>query len=297
MQKTSTALLSLIGLLLLTALSFSACKDKKEKEEMDAHFTASLIETNQRQKAELEELNEIISTVSAGLDAISAQENILLTGRTTDGAVLDRKQIAENLNHMANVLQQQRQKIKNLQDSLSHRSSTESVAKMQRIIDVLNEQLAEKDRVIQSLRADLNNSRKDITQLRASLAEMRTRSEKAEKKNETYKQALTTQDEVLNECYIKIGTKKQLKAAGLLKGGFLAKKKINYENVSKQGFTAIDIRKTREIPLKSGSPKILSPMPNSRSFHFEDNGDGTCTLNITNPTVFWSISNYLIIQL
>ena len=32
-------------------------------------------------------------------------------------------------------------------------------------------------------------------------------------------------------------------------------------------------------------------------YYFEENGDGTCTLVITNPTQFWSVSNFLIIQL
>ena len=32
-------------------------------------------------------------------------------------------------------------------------------------------------------------------------------------------------------------------------------------------------------------------------YAYADNGDGTCTLVITNPTQFWSVSNFLIIQL
>ena len=97
--------------------------------------------------------------------------------------------------------------------------------------------------------------------------------------------------------YVKIGTKKQLSAAGLLKGGFLQKKKVSYENVDKSKFNAVDIRKFREIQLHSNNPKILTPQPSNRSFHFEESGDGNCTLVITNPTLFWSVSNYLIIQL
>lgn len=90
---------------------------------------------------------------------------------------------------------------------------------------------------------------------------------------------------------------KQLVASGLLKGGFLQKKKVNYEDVDKSKFNAVDIRKFREVTLKSNNPKILTPQPSNSSFHFEENGDGTCTLVITNPTQFWSVSNFLIIQL
>ena len=161
---------------------------------------------------------------------------------------------------------------------------------------MLNYSVAEL-RIIKSLRADLNNSKKDITQLRASLSDMKNRATKAENKTQVLTTALSKQDDIINECYVKIGTKKQLSAAGLLKGGFLQKKKVNYEDIDKSKFNAVDIRKFREITLKSNNPKILTPQPSNRSFHFEENGDGKCTLVITNPTIFWSVSNFLIIQL
>lgn len=198
---------------------------------------------------------------------------------------------------MADILARQRAKIKMLQDSLANKKSSQGVERLQKVVEFLNQQLAEKDQVIQSLRADLNNSKKDITQLRASLSDMRTKANNAEQKTKVLTKALSKQDEVINECYVKIGTKKQLSAAGLLKGGFLQKKKVNYEDVDKSKFNAVDIRKFREIPLHSSNPKILTPQPSNRSFHFEESGDGNCTLVITNPTLFWSVSNFLIIQL
>ena len=73
--------------------------------------------------------------------------------------------------------------------------------------------------------------------------------------------------------------------------------KSEYSNVDKTKFMKVDIRKFRSIQLKSNNPKILTPMPNTSSFHFDDNLDGNVTLIIDNPTKFWSVSNYLIIQL
>ena len=133
--------------------------------------------------------------------------------------------------------------------------------------------------------------------MRASLSDMKNRATKAENKTQVLTTALSKQDDVINECYVRIGTKKQLLAAGLLKGGFLQKKKVNYEDVDKSKFSAVDIRKCREISLKSSNPKILTPQPSNRSYHFEESGDGHCVLVITNPALFWSVSNYLIIQL
>ena len=289
-------------LVLWAFVSILACKN--ERVDMAGYMKErdSLIIENQANKEELAELNSIISTVSAGLDSIAIQEGILYSGKTRDGVALNRNQIIANINSMAEILKREREKIQSLQDSLAMRSanpnkSSQSIEKLQNVIAFLNKQLAEKDNEIQSLRRDVNSKNKDINQLRTSLSDMRNRAEKAENRTQVVTQALAKQDEIINECYIKIGTKKQLVASGLLKGGFLQKKKVNYEDVDKSKFNAVDIRKFREVTLKSNNPKILTPQPSNNSFHFEENGDGTCTLVITNPTQFWSVSNFLIIQL
>lgn len=282
---------------LLILLSVFSCKDKAVDMRGYMEERDSIMQENKVKTQQLDELNGILATISTGLDSIAIQENLLFESRGRDGVMLDRHQIAANLKNMADILARQRQKIQLLQDSLANKKSTESVERLQKVVEFLNHQLAEKDQVIQSLRADLNNSKKSITQLRTSLSSMRNKADKAEKKNQMLTTALSKQDEIINECYVKVGTKKQLKNAGLLTGGFLQKKRVNYEDVDKSKFNAVDIRKFREVTLNSSNPKILTPQPNNNSFHFEDNGDGTCTLVITNPTQFWSVSNFLIIQL
>lgn len=282
--------------LLMLMLVFSC---KNEKVDMQ-HFVTerdSILQDNRSKTQQLDELNSVLSTIAIGLDSIAVQENILFNSSGRDGVRLDKHELATRLNGMADILARQRAKIQVLQDSLANRKTLQGVEHLQRVVEFLNQQLAEKDQVIKSLRSDLNNSKKDITELRASLSDMKNRATKAENKTQVLTTALSKQDDVINECYVRIGTKKQLSAAGLLKGGFLQKKKVNYEDVDKSKFSAVDIRKFREITLKSNNPKILTPQPSNRSFHFEENGDGTCTLVITNPTIFWSVSNFLIIQL
>lgn len=282
--------------LLMLVLVFS-CKNEKVDMQQFVAERDSILQDNRSKTQQLDELNGVLSTIAIGLDSVAVQENILFNGSGRDGVRLDKHEIAARLNGMADILARQRAKIQALQDSLANRKTSQSVEHLQRVVEFLNQQLAEKDQVIKSLRADLNNSKKDITQLRASLSDMKNRAVKAENKTQVLTTALSKQDDVINECYVRIGTKKQLSAAGLLKGGFLQKKKVNYEDVDKSKFNAVDIRKFREITLKSNNPKILTPQPSNRSFHFEESGDGSCTLVITNPTLFWSVSNFLIIQL
>lgn len=257
----------------------------------------SLVKDNNAKKQELDGINTIITTVANSLDSISVQEHILYDGKTRDGLPLKRMQIVESINAMADMLARQRQKIQSLQDSLSQKKPSESLRKMQSVIGFLNDQLEKKNRTIASLKREVASNKKSITQLRTSLSEMTDKAARAEEKSKTLTTVVATQDEIINEGYVLIGTKKQLMAKGVLKGGFLKKKRVEYNEVDKGKFTAVDIRKFREITLKSKNPKILTPMPNNRSFYFEDTGDGTCVLVITNPTTFWSVSNFLIIQL
>ena len=292
MVKTSQIIMPLLMLVFV----FS-CKNEKVDMQYYVAERDSILQDNKNKTQQLDELNGVLSAIAIGLDSIAVQENLLFNSSGRDGVHLDKHEIATRLNGMADILARQRAKIQALQDSLANRKTSQSVEHLQRVVEFLNQQLAEKDQVIKSLRADLNNSKKDITQLRASLSDMKNRAVKAENKTQVLTTALSKQDDVINECYVRIGTKKQLVAAGLLKGGFLQKKKVNYEDVDKSKFNAVDIRKFREITLKSNNPKILTPQPSNRSFHFEESGDGSCTLVITNPTLFWSVSNYLIIQL
>ncbi len=286
----------LLCLSILLVLAFSCVNDKVDVGSY-VHERDSLIQANQDKTRELDELNEILTTIATGLDSIAAQEHVLFSNNGSDGVMLNRQQIAENLKNMADILARQRKTIQILQDSLSNMDLSQGMERLRKVVTFLNYQLEDKDRVIQSLQADLNNSKKDINQLRSSLSAMQARVDVAERKTQVLTKAVSTQDEIINECYVKIGTKKQLMESGLLKGGFLKKKKVNYEDVEKSKFNAVDIRKFREVTLHSSNPTILTPQPSNRSFHFEDNGDGTCTLVITNPTVFWSVSNFLIIQL
>ena len=292
MVKTSQIIMPLLMLVFV----FS-CKNEKVDMQYYVAERDSILQDNKNKTQQLDELNGVLSAIAIGLDSIAVQENLLFNSSGRDGVHLDKHEIAARLNGMADILARQRAKIQALQDSLANRKTSQSVEHLQRVVEFLNQQLAEKDQVIKSLRADLNNSKKDITQLRASLSDMKNRAVKAENKTQVLTTALSKQDDVINECYVRIGTKKQLLAAGLLKGGFLQKKKVNYEDVDKSTFNAVDIRKFREITLKSNNPKILTPQPSNRSFHFEESGDGSCTLVITNPTLFWSVSNFLIIQL
>lgn len=108
--------------------------------------------------------------------------------------------------------------------------------------------------------------------------------------------ALEAQSDMLNEAYVVIGSKKELKAAGLMTGGSLFKKsKLNMSKVNASAFKKIDIRNVKSFKIPANRYEILSQMP-SGSYKVSKNDDGTSTLTITDATRFWSVTNYLVIK-
>lgn len=110
----------------------------------------------------------------------------------------------------------------------------------------------------------------------------------------TYMEIFHVIDEIVNERYLKIASKAELRKEGLLTGGFLKKSKIDFSKIDKQQFRTIDIRYFTELEIDSKNPKILTDVPTD-SYTLEKK-DNKTILRITDPVRFWGLSNFLIIQ-
>lgn len=89
--------------------------------------------------------------------------------------------------------------------------------------------------------------------------------------------------------------KKELKDNEIIETGFLRKTKIMEGDFDRNFFTTADKRTLTTIPLHSDKAKVLTNQPES-SYVIED-VDGQKVLRITNPASFWSLSNYLVVQI
>lgn len=190
-------------IVLFTLTSVIACRNGNGNTSAFLNERDSIIKENRIKTQQLDELNGIISIIANGLDSIAMQENMLINNNGREGVMLDRNQIAANLKNMEDILARQRLKIQELQDSLARQKTTQGIERLQKIIGFLNQQLAAKDKVIKSLRADLNDSKKSITQLRASISDMQSRVDNAERKTQALTNAVKTQNNIINECYVK----------------------------------------------------------------------------------------------
>ncbi len=280
-------------MLVVAVYFFVSCNNGKQEIDKLQQRLDSLEKEDTERNNDMKDLTGFITALSDGLDSIAAQEDMLFTNKGTEGVYIDRKQLKLNLEMFEEKLIQQKHRISQLSDSLKSRGARIEV--LNGIVKHLNLQLDEKNKMIQNLKAELEKKNVNLAQLKSKVSSLSESNTQLIEKTEQQLQAIKAQDEILNECYIKIGTKKELKAGGYATGGFLKKTKVNHNSFQKDKFTTVDIRTFREITINSKSPKILTPMPAS-SYQWVKSDNGTTILQISDPATFWSVSNFLIIQ-
>lgn len=273
---------------MIAVLFLAACEGRGKMDRLEAEKD-SIRNVN-------EQLNAFLAAVSESIDSILIQEGYIFSVYNGETSVKPSKQqIQDNLDAFEGLLERQRRRISELEDSLSKVDGTE-VTKLKNIIRYLNIQMEEKDRMIAGLRSDLSKKNADIAQLRSHVSALSEDVSNLQQKSQEQEEALTVQSDMLNEGYVKAGTKKELQAAGLLSSsGLFGKKKLDVSNLNPEQFTKIDIREFQELKIAGKKPKILTQMPES-SYRFDSHSDGTTTLVITGPLKFWGISNFLVIE-
>lgn len=293
MKHTRNNMRTIAFLLIMASFLFSCKEGNRVQEETLQAKIDSLETANASQASQLKDITDFMNVVSEGLDSIAEQEQLLMgNGRGVEGGKLTKEQLRENLKAFAALLERQRNRISELEDSLTSRGR--SMASLRNVITYLNQQLDEKNNTIASLQASLNNKNVDIQKLRKQVTKLTDTNTELEEAVKQQGEALVIQSEVINEGYVKIGTKKELKQAGILSGGFLKKRKLDVTQFHNGGFQKVDIRNFTEMEIPSKKIEILTQMPES-SYYITSN-DNSSTLKIINPTAFWSVSNYLVIQ-
>ncbi len=213
---------------------------------------------------------------------------------------VSRAEMMRNIELYEQLLERQRQRIAALEDSLTSRG--DNLGRLTQIVNFLNRRLDEQEMQISGMRAELAGKNHNIRQLTsrvnsltADVSSLTGKLDTANQINAMQQEALKVQDVVINDCFVRIGTKDELKDAGLIATGFLKKTQLLATNFAPSKFTRVDIRQFTQVTLDSQKPKILTSMP-ADSYRLYRRGNSS-VLEITDPTRFWSVSNYLVIQL
>ncbi len=245
--------------------------------------------------AENERLNEFLDIVASSMDSINGREQMIFV--TREGVPLSRKrQIRDNLRVFEYTLNEQRQRIAELEKRLGQRDDARS-RQFRTIIAGLQQQIEEKEAMIAQLRSELDSKNADITTLKGHVSRLNADVATLTEENTTKTEDLRSANEEIAKMstgYVLIGTKKQLSAMGVLKGGFLAKKKVDLSSVDNSKFRSVDTRQHTDFTIAGKDVKVLTVHPQS-SYTLEL-GSGSTTLHVTNASAFWGASRYLIVQ-
>ena len=245
------------------------------------------------QMEEMSEMDLFLDAVNASIDSVVNMDGTIL--RDMGERNLSRKeQIRQNIQAYKMVLQRQRDRLAVLEEKL--KSSNKDNEKMLKTIASLKRQIEEKDKAIVELTEELNKRNFDIKTLKEHVTKLNTQVTELEEHTKSQEEALVTQSDMMNEAYVFIGSKKELKAAGLLTNGSLFKKsKLDMSKVDASAFQKVDIRKVKTFDIPAKKATVLTQMP-SGSYTLSENGNGTCKLTVTDPSRFWSVSNFLVVR-
>ena len=243
--------------------------------------------------SEKDEMDLFLDAVNASMDSVvNMDQEILRTGG--EGALTRKQQIQQNIEAYKMILQRQRERLAALEEKL--KGSEGDKAKMLKTIASLKKQLEEKDQAIVELTEELEKRNFDIKTLKTHVEKLNTHVAELEEENKSQEEALVAQSDMMNEAHIFIGTKKELKEAGLLSGGSLFKKsRLDLSKVNASAFEKIDIRRDKTFKIPAKKVSVLTQMP-SGSYEIKQNTDGTSTLTVTDANRFWSVSNFLVVS-
>ncbi len=293
MKNISTKWIYTIAIFALLSACTAGSKSDLMKliEERDSLRLAAEIQ-NQR----FLNIEKAVQMMNSTMDSIAMEENMIFVNVDgKDGVPVTRQDALSNLERFEDMMKRQHQKIEELQEELKRNVFN---AEAQQLVDNLQSQIAVKDRQIAELRKELEKKDANIAELRE---QVRTQSVRISQQSETITQlntktqkqgeALQRQDAALNTAYVLIATKSDLKDKGVIS----KKGVLNATNMlDKTKFQSVDIRVFKEISFSGKKAKILTNMPEG-SFSLYKSGENF-QLIVSNPTDFWRISNYLVIQ-
>jgi len=247
-------------------------------------------------RAQMEAMDEIslfLDAVNVSMDSVINMEGGIL--RTSGESPLSQKdQIKKNIESYKLILQQQRERLDVLEKKL--KDSNAYAGKMQKTIAALKKQLEEKDQAIATLSSELEQRNYDIAALKENVEQLNIEVADLVEDSRAKSDSIDKQDAQLNEAYVFIGSKKELKEAGLAQGGTLFKKlKFDASNVDKRLFQKIDIRNTTKFNIPDDDAEVLTQMP-ADSYKIKKTGDDSSELTITDPAQFWSVTRVLVIK-
>ena len=286
-------------LMLFVALFATSCDvERSEKYQALLAERDSLYTEAVASKGGFDQALNTINEIEAALEAVRAQENIIMM----DNQEGNTNKAVTEINAIQQTLQENRQKIQNLEKQLAEQGATSKA--LNQTVSRLKKQLEEKDTYISSLKDELQQSREQIaelneqvTDLNNNINELNTNLDEMTVQNAAQQATIENQDAMLNTVWVCIAPQQTLVEKGILsKGGLFQSSAITKQGFDKTQFVEGNKRELELIPLNTKKPTIMTNHPES-SYQINEGEGGAKTLQILDKEAFWSMSNYLVVSI
>lgn len=249
----------------------------------------TLMVQNSRNEAMMKELQSYVEEITISLDSIAYQESLLfLPDPETPNKAVSKKVIRKRLEAFQELMDRQQIKIRSLEDSLNINNA--NLRSIKSLLAHMQGQIEQKNVQIEQMKEELQVKEADIRRLKTTVATLESDVSDLQQQTKDQEEILVFQNDLINEAYFLMGSKKELTSWGAMSSG---KASVNPDL---NNFIKVDIRYFTELEIPSAKPKILTTTPAS-SYSLEKNPDKTTTLRISDPAEFWKASKILIIQL
>lgn len=283
----------------ITALAFSAssCVEKSEKYKAVIAQRDSIAVEKQALDSNYNRTLVILNDVENGFSEIShSQSEMRVNLNGTEGKTTNKRElIAAQMNAIKQNIEKNKAKIEELKRIASKQGKantmlTETIKRLQAEMDAKNVQ-------IQSLQAELNQKNIKIDELNTTVTAQTKNIADQQSVMEQQKSTIKVQDTNMNIVWYCIANSKKLKEANIISsGGLFQAKKVMKTEFDNSSFTQVDLRNVTTIPTNSKKIKIMSSHPQS-SYQLVPGTDKNITIEILNPSKFWSVSKYLVVQI
>ena len=275
------------------AIAFSSCNYESPKYKALKAQNDSIKTVQQALERDAQEYVFIFNHIGKDLDKIKNKEGEYIGQIKTQLKIEENAAVNDNIAKINSIFQANQEEIGKLKKQARHNAFRAS--ELQRNVDTIRLQLEEETTKNVTLQDEVAAKNVNIDKLNADLQALTTELD-ATKKQLADQTSLVAKYEVdLFTGYYITGSKSDLRNKKVLTKTGLCKTALFYEAANNANFTKVNILETTVITLpNSVKGKVLSAHPKS-SYRFAKQGDDK-VIQITNPEIFWSITNYLVIQ-
>ena len=278
------------AIIAVIAFTSASCVEKSEKYKAAIAQRDSIEIEKQSVDSNYNQTIALLNDIESGFATISEnQSQMKVDLRGVESTTADRKKaIGAQMNAIKVSLDKNKAKIAELRSLEAKKRNENSL--LSEMINRLQTKTDEQEVQIQSLQSELE--RKNI-----KIAELNTTVDLQNRNIADQQNVISVQDMNLNTVWYCIATSKQLKEAKIVtSGGLFQSKTVMDKDFNQKIFTKVDLRRVSTIATNSKTAKILSSHPQG-SYKLIIGADKNIIIEIVNPSKFWSVTKYLVVQI